>query len=165
MPRPPALAHIGVTVDDLDRAIRWYADVIGLRLIVGPVDVRADDEAIGEQAQDVFGSRFRHFRQAHMATANGAALELFEFIDPPTQRRPNAFAFWETGVFHICLVDPDIEQLVTSIEATGGRRRTAIWNVFPQAPYRMCYCEDPFGNIVEIYTHSHEQVFANPHGH
>jgi hypothetical protein len=25
----------------------------------------------------------------------------------------------------------------------------------------MCYCRDPFGNTVELYSHSHERVYAN----
>jgi hypothetical protein len=25
---------------------------------------------------------------------------------------------------------------------------------------RMCYCEDPFGNVIEIYSHSYEQMYG-----
>ena len=27
-------------------------------------------------------------------------------------------------------------------------------------PYRMVYCEDPFGNIIEIYSHSYELTYS-----
>jgi hypothetical protein len=30
-----------------------------------------------------------------------------------------------------------------------------------QKPYRMIYMEDPFGNIVEIYSHSYELIYSN----
>ena len=33
--------------------------------------------------------------------------------------------------------------------------------LFEDAPNQLVYCEDPFGNVVEIFTHSHEQTFAN----
>jgi catechol-2,3-dioxygenase len=25
----------------------------------------------------------------------------------------------------------------------------------------MTYCEDPWGNVVEIYTHRHERIYSN----
>jgi catechol-2,3-dioxygenase len=28
-------------------------------------------------------------------------------------------------------------------------------------PYKAVYCEDPFGNIIEIYTHSYEQIWSS----
>jgi len=164
--RPPAVAHVGLTVDDLDLAMAWYSDVIGLRVVAGPFEVRASDPGVGPQASDVFGDAFQAFRQAHFATANGVALEMFEFIEPRTERPADGFAYWRVGLSHLCLVDPDIEALVREIERTGGRRRTSkIWDIFDGEPYRMCYCEDPFGNILEIYSHSHEQVFANRTGY
>ncbi len=36
-----------------------------------------------------------------------------------------------------------------------------MWELFPGEPYRCCYCEDPFGNVVELYSHGHERVWAN----
>ncbi len=47
------------------------------------------------------------------------------------------------------------------IAASGGRRTSRIWHVFPDAPYRTCYCEDPFGITIELYSHSHERTYAN----
>jgi catechol 2,3-dioxygenase-like lactoylglutathione lyase family enzyme len=162
-----ALAHIGVTVPDLDRAVAWYQDVLGLELLLGPVEVETNDSHTGDQVRDVFGRDRIRFRQAHLSMGNGVALEMFEFAEPPGMTRPDNFEFWKTGVFHICIVDRDIDTLVERIEATGGRLRTRkVWSVFSDQPkYRFCYCEDPFGNIIELYSHSHEQVFANRRGY
>jgi catechol-2,3-dioxygenase len=33
--------------------------------------------------------------------------------------------------------------------------------LFPDKPYKLAYCEDPFGNIIELYTHSTEQIWSN----
>ena len=59
------------------------------------------------------------------------------------------------------MVDPDIEGLAARIAERGGRVRSEVLTLFEDAPYRLVYCEDPFGNIIEIFTHSHEQTFAN----
>lgn len=46
------------------------------------------------------------------------------------------------------------------IVVTGGKQRSKIWQLFADKPYKIVYCEDPFGNIVEIYSHSVEHVGA-----
>ena len=77
--------------------------------------------------------------------------------------RSQDLASAETGsdVPLICFVDPDIEATAKKIEATGGKVRSKIWKLFPDKPYKIVYCEDPFGNTFELYTHSTEQIWSN----
>ena len=144
-----AVAHVGVTVTDLDRAVRWYGDVLGLEPFGPVVEVRAGDGHGGAVAADVFGPGFDRFRQAHLAGANGVALELFEFAAPPGD--------WRAGIFHVCFAVGDVEAAAARV----GRPKTRVWELFPGEPYRTCYCEDPFGNPIELYSHSHERTWAN----
>ena len=155
---PIAVNHIGVGVADVYAAIAWYGNVMGFRLISGPVEVRAEGPG-GPQAQDVLGSGFRHMLLAHLTSANGIGLELFQLIDPPHERRPDMVEYWKSNMFHICVTDPDIEGLVSRIVASGGEQISKIWNERDQSgEYRMCYCRDPFGSVIEIYTHSYELI-------
>jgi catechol 2,3-dioxygenase-like lactoylglutathione lyase family enzyme len=154
------ITHVGLTVPDLEHAIAWYQDVLGWRLVMGPVEIQLDDSHIGLQIVDVFGPRIGGFRQAHMDTGNAVAVELFQFLEPRTAAERPDFDYWRPGVFHVCLVATDIDALVRRIAERGGRLRTSkVWDVFPGEPYRMAYCEDPFGNVLELYSHPHEQVF------
>jgi catechol 2,3-dioxygenase-like lactoylglutathione lyase family enzyme len=158
------VAHLGVTVSDLDRAIEWYSDVLGMEVLVPPIELSSDDPRIGDQIADVFGGAVR-FRQAHMIAAGGVALELFEFSEPETERDPE-MPYWRTGVWHICVYGRDIDQIVERVRLHGGVVRSSkIWEVVPGEPYRMCYCEDPFGNVIEVYSHSHEDVFGSRRGY
>ena len=52
------------------------------------------------------------------------------------------------------------------IEQYGGRQRMRqVRHYYPgQKPYRMIYCEDPFGNIIEGFSHSYAETFANMPG-
>ncbi len=145
-----AIAHIGIAVADLDRAISWYTEVLGLEPLGRATAVRANEGHAGIVAADVLGDG--SFRQAHLTSANGVALELFEFAEPRQK--------W-TGIFHVCLVPPSLERTAARIAATGGRRTSRIWHIFPDEPFRTCYCEDPFGNTIELYTHSHERIYSN----
>jgi catechol 2,3-dioxygenase-like lactoylglutathione lyase family enzyme len=149
-----AIAHVGLTVPDLDRAVGWYSDVLDFDLLGCPVHVRSGEGHAGTVAADVFGPGFGAFRQAHLAGANGAALELFEFLEPPRDdRRP--------GPFHVCVVARDVERTAERIASTGGRRRTRAWPIFPGEPYLTCHCEDPFGIHIELYSHGHERTYSN----
>lgn len=159
---PRAVAHVGLTVPDLDAAIAWYRDVLGFELVTEPGEVEAGVGNFGALCADVFGESFVKLRIAHMSTANGTAIEIFEFLDPPYERPENNFEYWKGGFSHICVIDPGIEDLARRIAETGGKIRTSkVWTLFEGMPYKMCYCEDPFGSIIELYSHSHEQTYAN----
>jgi catechol 2,3-dioxygenase-like lactoylglutathione lyase family enzyme len=146
-----AITHVGVTVTDLDRAVEWYGSVLGLEPIGAPVSVRAHEGHAGAMAADVLGPDFGSFRQAHVVGSNGVALELFEFARTPARR----------GIFHLCVVAPEVGRTAERIVEAGGRRTSREWQIFEHEPYRMAYCEDPFGNTVELYSHSHERTYAN----
>mgnify|MGYP000412732465 FL=1 len=59
--------------------------------------------------------------------------------------------------------DPDVAGLAEKIKAAGGKRRMAKPRYYypGEKPYRMIYMEDPFGNILEIYSHSYELHYAS----
>ena len=75
----------------------------------------------------------------------------------------NNFEYWKTGIFHFGVQDPDVEGLAEKIVAAGGKKRMkAPRYYYPgEKPYRMIYMEDPFGNILEIYSHSYELHYAS----
>ena len=161
-PVPRAIAHIALSVPNLEQAIEWYRDVLGFRPMTAPGDVViADGGHVADICVDIFGPQIAKLRMAHLATANGTAVELFEFVDPPYERPENNFDYCRGGAFHFAVVDPDVEGLVERIVATGGRRRSKVWAILPGQPYKAVYCEDPFGNIIEVFSHSHESTFAN----
>ncbi|MEO8668016.1 MAG: VOC family protein [Bauldia sp.] len=156
-----ALNHIGLTVPDIDRAIEWYGAVLGFRLIFRrTLEYRPEVPEVRE----VFGDNLRRAHQAHLLGANGVGIELFQFLDPPVEKPADNFAYAETGIFHLCVTDPDIEGLVARIVAHGGKQRTKIWQFLHDRPYKLAYCEDPFGNIVEAFSHSYAEVFGNMPG-
>ncbi len=99
---PRTFSHIGISVPDLEAAVRFYTEVLGWYLIMEPTDVVEDE-------------------------------------------------------------DPNVEELAEKIVAAGGKRRMkAPRYYYPgEKPYRMIYMEDPFGNILEIYSHSYELHYSS----
>jgi len=160
-----AIGHIGLTVPDVDAATAWYQETFGWSLIAGPFEVDGrEDRIVDQQLLDVFEVADVAFRQAHLAAGPGLAIELFEFRRPTTIAAAG-FEFRQAGPFHLCVVEPEIEDLAARIEAGGGRRRSEIRPIFADEPYRFCYCEDPFGLAIEIATHSHAESFGGRRGY
>jgi len=158
---PLTINHVAVSVLDLDKAVKWYTEVLGFNLVKPPMEGIADDSYFGELFQDIFGKRFKKLKLAHLSFGNQVGLEVFEFIDPKEEKRQNNFEYWKTGFFHICLTDPNIEELTKRIVDHGGKQRSKIWELTPEKPFKVVSCEDPFGNIIDIYTHSYEFIWRS----
>lgn len=158
---PRAFSHIGITVPDLDKAVAFYREVMGFYVIMPPTVVKKKTEtAIGQMCLDVFGNDWETFRIAHMSTSDKIGIELFEF--PQTKNTKPQFDPFRAGLFHFCVQDPDVEGLVEKIVAHGGKQRMPIREYYPgEKPYRMCYVEDPFGVVFEIYSHSYELQYSS----
>lgn len=157
---PRWMSHVGLCVSDLDQAVDWYTQVMGCTVIIGPMEMVADGTYNGRICTDIFGADFRHARMIHLATGNGVGLELFQFIDPPPPPHPTNGPYPNSGISHICVVDPDIDGLARTIVAHGGSQRSLVWSMFEGAPFKLVYCEDPFGNAIEIYSHSYAEMLG-----
>lgn len=156
---PINFSHIGLSVPDIERAVDFYSNVMGWYTIMTPATVTEDDSAIGVMSTEVFGSGWGSYRIAHMTTGDGVGIELFEFKG--NQKSDDNFKFWETGIFHYGVQNPDIEGLVKKIVANGGKQRMPIKAYYPgEKPFKMVYMEDPFGNLVEIYTHAYDLTYS-----
>ncbi|AWW32960.1 lactoylglutathione lyase family protein [Echinicola strongylocentroti] len=161
MKYPKAFSHIGITVPDLQKAVKFYEEVMGWYVIMPPSVVKNEPEtAIGQMCLDVFGPDWSSFEIAHLSTSDGIGIELFSF--PSTAQHKVTFDPFKPGLFHFCIQDPDIEGLTEKIVAAGGKQRMPIRSYYPDdKPYRMVYVEDPFGVIFEIYTHSYELTYSS----
>ena len=161
MPQHPrTFSHIGLSVPDVDAAVKFYSEVLGFYVIMPPTDVTEDKSDIGIMCSDVFGPEWKKLRIAHLATADRVGIEIFEFDGNYAPK--NNMDFRQNGVFHFCIQDPDVEGLVAKIVAAGGKQRMPIRYYYPdEKPYRMVYVEDPFGIVFEIYSHSYELTYSS----
>ncbi|MDX2442902.1 MAG: VOC family protein, partial [Bacteroidales bacterium] len=69
---PRSFSHIGITVPDINKAVKFYSDVMGWYIIMEPSSVKKENEtAIGQMCIDVFGEDWKDFEIAHMSTSDG----------------------------------------------------------------------------------------------
>lgn len=157
--RQRPITHVGLTVPDLEAAVEWYGQVLGYQPLAPSGEIRSGDGHFGEIGDDLWKEPFTNVKMAHLGSEEGGVIELFEFATPAAESSPE-YEYWRVGWSHICVVDPDIEGLTASIVANGGRQISEVWELFEGQPYRMVYTLDPWGNMVEIYTHSHTETYG-----
>ena len=157
---PKVFSHVGITVPNIEEAVKFYTEVLGFYVIMEPTVVIEESEtAIGQMCIDVFGEGWGTFKIAHLSTGDKIGFELFEFKESKDLKP--SFEPFRTGLFHFSIQDPDVEGLVQKIVDAGGKQRMPIREYYPgEKPYRMCYVEDPFGTVFEIYSHSYELHYS-----
>ena len=158
---PKIINHIAVSVPDLDEAVKWYKEVLGFTVVKQTVEFVADDSLPGMAVKDIHGPSLKKMRMAWLSSANQVGFEIFEYVEPKAERRLDNFEYWKSGFIHICITDPNIEELCKKISESGGKQRSKIWEIVPDKGYKIAFCEDPFGNIIEIFDHSYEQTITS----
>ncbi len=129
--------HVGISVTDIDVAMKWYEDVLGFSVVGAPSEIVVDNSTdMGFLLSQFYGPEMKRVKMGHMSAGNGVGLEFFQFVDPPTQY-PNTtpgtnqkFEYARAGFFHICVTDPDPESLVKRIVETGDEQISHVLNIF-----------------------------------
>jgi catechol 2,3-dioxygenase-like lactoylglutathione lyase family enzyme len=147
--------HIGLTVGDINAAVTFYTSIFDLEVLMAP-SIHTLDSPAGERRRDVFGQQWGGMKLAHLATPSGIGIELFEFIEPATLPAEERFAYWRIGVSHICFAVADTEDTINKLVKAGGRQRSQIHTVRPGT--QVCYCEDPWGTIVEVSSGTYHMI-------
>ncbi|WP_194852282.1 VOC family protein [Nonlabens antarcticus] len=161
---PVSFSHIGITVPDLEKAISFYTEVMGWYHISGPIEVKENQENnLNRISKLIYGNGWRSFRFAHLSNGAGVGFEFFQFGDNKTLESVNTP--FKTGIHHFCLQHPDPAELLDRIVAGGGKIVMEPQLEYPdEKPYLMAFGEDPFGNTIEIYSHSYELHNIGPEG-
>ena len=158
---PKSFPHIGLKVPDIHKAVHFYSEVMNWYIVMEPSPVTKEKEtAIGQMCIDVFGEEWETFGIADKSTSDGIGIELFSFSHGVNEAP--AFSPFNTGLFHFCVQDPEIESLVEKIVTHGGKQRIPIREYWlGEKPFKMVYVEDPLGIVFEIYTHSYKLSYSS----
>lgn len=130
----------------------WYEDVLGFEHLGEPRTVDRSDGPDWERVVDLLDHSFDTVRIGHLATGNQVGVELFEFAETPAE---NDSVPSDPGVFHVCVIDPDVEGLAATIDEAGGDHYSEVWTGGSD-DLVATYCRDPWGNRIEITSRSYE---------
>ncbi|PSV48205.1 VOC family protein [Photobacterium indicum] len=154
--------HVGIMVGDMDKAVEFYTNALGLKVVMGNTKVEEEREtAIGRMCVAVFGEGFKGFNIAHLVTTDGIGIELFEMKE---RQERHEVDFSRIGIFHFCLQTDDFHGVIERTKNFGGKVRMDIMRYHPEdnnKQAKMVYLEDPFGNLFELYSHTYEETYAS----
>ncbi|MBW3139351.1 VOC family protein [Ferrimonas balearica] len=156
------MSHVGIMVGDMDQAIEFYTQALGLKVVMGKSEVLEERKtAIGRMCIAVFGEGFEGFNIAHLLTTDGIGVELFEMKN---RQERHEVDFSRIGIFHFSLETDDFEGVIEKTLQYGGKQRMDVMRYHPEddsKPAKMVYLEDPFGNLFELYSHSYAETYAS----
>ena len=111
----PTLHHAGMTVSDLDRALGFWRDALGMETVV-------DQESRGGYFEAIVGEHDVVVRTHHLAFGGqGARVELFQFSRRRRQHRSRPA---DVGFAHVCVaVDDGLDELWHACSPPAARRR------------------------------------------
>ena len=66
-------------------------------------------------------------------------------------------------MFHLSFTTADIAAKLSEVIEAGGTQLSLIWINDPNdETKKMVYCTDPWGTILELYTHDYGRMYAAP---
>jgi hypothetical protein len=51
--------------------------------------------------------------------------------------------------------------LLEQLGYSGGKQRSKVGEIVLDKGYKIVFCEDPFGNTIEIFSNSYEQTITS----
>ena len=136
-----AIRHTGLVVADLERALHFWCDVLGFK-------VMKQMEESGPHIDAMMGLRDVRVTTAKLAAPDGNLIELLRFHSHPDQSRWGGSPY-STGFTHIALTVDDLDALVGQL--------TQLDVTFPAPPQyspdgyvRMIYARGPEGVLLEL---------------
>ncbi len=139
------LHHTGYTVEDLDRSVVFYRDLLGCELL-------GIQERQGGYLAAVVGYPDAHVRMAHLRAGESAhIIELFQYVAP----EPGTLKLEprKVGTAHLCFVVEDLDTTYARLLAAGVEFISAPVDVdtCADAGGRALYLRDPDGIPMELF--------------
>ena len=143
-----AISHVAVGVRDMDRALRFYRDALGLH-----VKLDTTEEIPGFE-----GSEPRKRRAAYLGWSEGtheSFVVLDQPLDVPAAGQPAQL--FQTGIHHFSFWVTDIDAIVARLRAAGlevlfdpNAGDTIAYGEAPGGKVMSTFLRDPDGNYVQL---------------
>jgi catechol 2,3-dioxygenase-like lactoylglutathione lyase family enzyme len=142
-----AVDSVGITVSDMDRAVRFYTSVLSFETI-------SDVEVSGREYEllsGVFGARMRVVR----LQLGDESIELTEFLAPKGRRVPDDIRPNDRVFQHIAIIVSDMDEAYRRLRQAGVEHASTAPQTLPQwnpnaAGIKAFYFRDPDRHFLEI---------------
>ncbi len=136
--------HAAYTVSDMDRALPFYTEQLGLKLV-------RDAVCQGDAFEQLTGYPNARLRVAVMEDSAGFLIELIEYLEPRGEVRE--FELCDPGAGHLSFQVDDLEAAYDQLSEAGATFQSPPVELARdgQVVGWVLYLYDPDGNIIEMY--------------
>ena len=132
-----AVAHVGITVRDMDRAVEFYRDTLGLK-VIGDVTITGEEASTVTQVPD---TKLRAVYLRYEDDPKGPPIELLHFIEPGDTGKPYP-GLANPGITEVAFWVKDIEKTYQDLSAKGVEfipvRNCLTWRAKATGKSRPC---------------------------
>lgn len=137
-----AVRHIGIVVNNLEHALQFYRDLLGLRI------VRQMNES-GKHIDTMLSLRKVRVKTVKMSAENGSTvIELLEFQSPLPEPTPER-QIYSRGPSHIAFTVDNLDETYERM-LQAGVPFNAPPEKSPDGYAKVAFCRDPDGTFVEL---------------
>ena len=135
-----AFRNTGIVVSDMDTALKFYKDMLELKLVVDTVEE-------SEHVDKILGLSSVRLRIVKLSIGNGILLELLQFLKPEFESMNHAI--WNIGCSHIALTVKDIKKVYKKLlEHDIDFNCPPVLS--PDGLVMYTFCKDPDGTSIEL---------------
>jgi len=143
-----AVAHIGITVRDMDEALRFYRDLLDLK-VLGDLMIEGDE---ADTLTREHGVKLRVAYLRSEKDLKGPPLELLHFIEPAGDGRGPYPRLTNPGITEVAFWVRDIEQTYTELRERGVKFLSPpqLFELEGYGKAKAVYFWDPDGTTLEL---------------
>jgi catechol 2,3-dioxygenase-like lactoylglutathione lyase family enzyme len=147
------VAHTAVCVPDIDEAVTWYTEVLGLRLLSPPY--RMEGDAIERDMRELVPSPVVVTAAIVGLEPHDRVLELVEYPNVSTAAAPakENTSITDPGITHVGLVCDDLDTTRAELESHGVEFLTS--GIADVAGLRTAWFRDPWGVVFILMQKGH----------
>jgi catechol 2,3-dioxygenase-like lactoylglutathione lyase family enzyme len=137
------LAHTAICVPDVEAAVNWYRDVLGLVVLSPPYLIEGD--AIAADMGELIPEPRLKAAIVGFADAGDRVLEVIEYPDVGGANTRSEASITDHGLTHVALLCTDLAATRADLEAKGVR--FLVSGIAEVTRLRTTWFEDPWGVV------------------
>lgn len=135
-----AIRHTGIVVSDLEKALYFYRDILGLK-------IQREMFETGRYIDKLSNLNSVTVKTIKMAADDGNLIELLYYESHP--RKPTKRDICDLGCSHIAFTVENLDYEYKRLKRIGIKFNCAP-QVSPDGKAKVTFCCDPEGNLIEL---------------
>ena len=136
-----AIRHVGIVVTNLNKALHFYRDLLGLKVTNKMVER-------GDYIDKISGLKNVKVTTVKMAAGDGNLVELLYFHSHPVKTIIKK-EMYEVGISHVAFTVDNIDVEYRRL-LKAGVQFNAPPQISPDGYAKVTFCKDPDGNLIEL---------------